>query len=109
MIVNLSAPNGRSVNDGISKELRSLPNLSVDHGGIQADIDQSTLRLPEVCIKCHKIEFIWPYMAVNDIHRLLYAHSLVVDTISSIFLHRHKAKIYKLYKDDLQSISYRMI
>ena len=39
MIVNLSAPNGRSVNDGISKELRSLPNLSVDHGGIQADID----------------------------------------------------------------------
>ena len=30
---------------------------------------QSTLRLPEVCIKCYKIEFIWPYMEVNDIHR----------------------------------------
>ena len=63
---------------------------------------QCTLRLPEVCIKCYKIEFIWPFMAVNDIHRLPYANSLVGDTISSIFLHRHKAKIYKLYKDDLQ-------
>ena len=30
---------------------------------------QSTLRLPEVCIKCYTIEFIWPYMVVNDIHR----------------------------------------
>ena len=49
-----------------------------------------------------KIEFIWPYMAVNDIHRLPYAHSLVDDTMSSIFLHRHKAKIYKLCRDDLQ-------
>ena len=63
---------------------------------------QSTLRLPEVCIKCYKIEFIWPYMAVNEIHRLPYANSLVDDTISSIFLHRHKAKTYKLYKHDLQ-------
>ena len=63
---------------------------------------QSTLRLPEVCIKCYKIEFIWPYMAVNHIHRLPNAHSLVDDTMSSILLHRHKAKIYKLYKDDLQ-------
>ena len=41
-------------------------------------------------------------MAVNDIHRLPYANSLVDDTISSIFLHRYKVKIYKLYKDDLQ-------
>ena len=63
---------------------------------------QSTLRLPEVCIECYKIEFIWLYMAVNDIHRLPYANNLVDDTISSIYLHRHKAKIYKLYIDDLQ-------